>query len=128
VNGARSFRSFMQRLAVVAVLLMLLAPLISRWQQSHSLPMDDPLLCQSEEHAQHHAGSSSKHHGKDQHEDHGIACDYCVLLTRLVPLLVWLCLFPIRLRTSAPDLHLALLAPQAAYWPVPPPRGPPLYC
>jgi len=132
VNGMRSFHGLMQRLAAVALLLMLLAPLISRWQQAHSATaIDDPLLCQSEAHAHtHHANTNSltNHHSHtDHHDDHGIACDYCVLITRLLPLLVWLWLFPTLLCTVAPNLHLASLAPQATYWPAPHPRGPPRY-
>jgi len=138
VNGARSFHALMQRLAAAAVLLMLFAPLISRWQQSHDLPViDDQVLCQSEfltahtahaheEKASRH--SSSGHLPTDHHEDHGIACDYCVLVARLLPLLVWLWLFPTLVCAVTPDFHLALAAPQAAYWPASHPRGPPLYC
>jgi len=121
----------MQRLAVVALLLILLAPLISRWQQMHIVLADDSGLCHGEEavHAHHPSNNPSidRHLGNDHHNDHGIACDYCVLVARLLPLLVCLWLFFILRPVSTPNSRLARAAPQAAYWPAPNPRGPPLY-
>jgi len=120
---------------MLAMLLMLVAPVISRWQQAN-VPVDDPVLCHSEtyadaenthaHHSSHNTSSDDVSHN-DHHDDHGIACDYCVLVARLLPLLVLAWLLPALLPHAVPNAWRVTPVPQAAYWPAPNPRGPPFY-
>jgi hypothetical protein len=146
---SRPFLTFMHRLALVATLLMVCAPLVSRWLQA--LPGDAQPLCTSEGlrevmsvlpqasaahvgHAMHAVAATAGDTYEGQrpvdemadHTDHGFACDYCVLAARLLPwLAVALLLLPL-LRAIAPQFRVLLLVPAAPHWPAHAPRGPPL--
>lgn len=93
-----------QALAWLALLLVLLAPLVSRWlahgHVAAAVPvaaMDHPLHAQHamEGHHDHHAmamphGESTPKPPADPHADHemGVDCDYCLIAARLITLLV----------------------------------------
>ena len=121
----------MSRLAVVATLLMLVAPLVSRAMQAqpaaavavmaHAMPGMD------------HAGHapSMPEHGHDassaSHAAHGEACDYCVLAMRLLPwvaLALLLAPLPCRWAPSAPR---RVDVPASLRWPAHLARGPPRF-
>lgn len=144
---SRPFLAAMHRLAFVATLLMVCAPLVSRWLQA--APPDPQALCTTEglrvaalaspamdgAHAGHamattageaHGGGHAPDDGSG-HAEHGFACDYCVLAARLLPwLAVALLVLPL-LRAMAPGLRFAAIAPASTYWPAAVPRGPPLH-
>lgn len=135
----------MHRLALLAVLLMLVAPLLSRALQALP-PLDQPMCstgsqspaeqpdASSAEHALHagmagHAAGPSMS-GDDSrigaHATHEYACDYCVLAARLLPWLVAvLLLWPLlHAAVPRPCLTWAVLLPSR--WPAHSARGPPL--
>ncbi len=133
------FQSVLLYLALVATLLMALAPVVSRWVQSghaqHACMAGMP-----DEHAGHAAmmPAAHAHHlsgmadaavpkaPADPHAAHGEACDYCTMASRLLPwLAVLLVLAPLSypLLPSAP---WALPLPASVRWPAHPARGPPL--
>lgn len=142
----------LHRLALLATLLMVFAPLLSRALQP--APVLEVPDCTSEglrpqaASAVHHAAVASHDgsrgdagisarvdvatHAHDSggiasHADHGVLCDYCVLAARLLPwLAVALLLLPL-LRAAAPHVLSPLLAPAARHWPAHAPRGPPLH-
>ena len=116
-------------LAVVAMLLMVLAPLLSRALPSVPRPEAPPMAMR---HAQHAHGGHAGHPAAtpapaaDPHAVHGHSCDYCVLVARLLP---WgggcaLCLPPLRAGPPAPAARSSL--PLAvARWSAHAARGPP---
>lgn len=122
-------------LAALAIVLMLAAPLLSRWQQARSgdwAAAAAGALCTSsglQSVLALPAVSSHAHSGA--HDDGGIAheqaCDYCLLAARLLPLLAVLLLVLPWLHQRAP-----LAAPRAPLvdtgtWRAHAARGPPLY-
>ncbi|MEQ8034340.1 DUF2946 family protein [Xanthomonas sp. WHRI 6106] len=127
-------------LACLAVALMLVAPLVSRWNQARaSEPMctSGPALdtvaaqhaghlpAQHAGHSQH--GSAASHRVGDQDAGlHGEACDYCVLAARLLPWLALLVLCLLRVLPSPTPGHTRLWAWSALRWTALGARGPPL--
>ncbi|ASK97665.1 hypothetical protein NY98_11065 [Xanthomonas citri pv. fuscans] len=130
-------------LACLAVVLMLVAPLISRWSQAQPIePMctgAPALSAENSLHAGHrtqpaglaadaHSGAvaNTRHAGTHDAATHGQACDYCVLAARLLPLLIvaLLCLLQLR-PTPAPVLAQAG-ARSVCRWAALGARGPPL--
>ncbi len=120
-------------LAVLAIVLMLVAPPLSRWQQARSgdwVAATAGALCTSHGLQSTPAlpvVSSLSHIGV--HEDGGMpheqACDYCLLAARLLPLLALLLLV---LRWSRHPAPIAAPRPPAAeggMWRAHAPRGPP---
>jgi len=115
---------------------MLVAPLLSRWQQTHSaawveataeamctghglqgLPL--PAIGAVPAHA---AG-----HDHDAALPHAQACDYCVLAARLLPVLALLLLALRGLRQDAPPASPRPSPLEAVLWRAHPARGPPLF-
>ncbi|WP_372183627.1 DUF2946 family protein [Xanthomonas axonopodis] len=130
-------------LACLAVVLMLVAPLISRWSQAQPIePMCMGAAALSAERALHaghrtpppglaadaHSGAvvNMPHAGTHDAATHGEACDYCVLAARLLPLLMaaLLCLLQLW-PTPAPTLTQAS-ARSVFRWAALGARGPPL--
>ncbi|CAG2093981.1 DUF2946 family protein [Xanthomonas euroxanthea] len=131
-------------LACLAVLLMLVAPLISRWSQAPSVEpmcMSGPVLdAGGSLHADHHAlpaqaaahqhptaASPDKPHTGEHATTHGEACDYCVLAARLLP---WLALLVLSLlhRLPAPaPAHRQARPATMVRWAALGARGPPLH-
>lgn len=133
----------LQSLAVLAVALMLVAPLISRWCQ---LPLAQP-MCTSQaagaaasahgaRHpmpgmgaAQHHVMDALAFHHAAPAQDagaHADACDYCVLAARLLGALALVVLCLLQLRPSKPAAPTRTHAWHALRWPALGARGPPL--
>jgi len=140
----RPLQTWFARLALVAALLMVCAPLVSRWLQSAGSGYAElctaeglrrvalaPLAMASTDHAASHAGhATSAQAGAigTEHATHGeAACDYCLLAMRLLPALLCLLALLTLPRTtnvpSAPAVRRAAAFP----WPAHPARGPPLY-
>ena len=120
---ALTFHRSFYLLASVAMLLIVVAPLVSRWQAQashavhvHEVPaMPDPPVPihdhaaqpGHEHHAHHHdmsshqamvdapAATPATPESKDPHAGHemGVECDYCLLAARMISLLVALLLF-----------------------------------
>lgn len=146
---SRPFLAVMHRFALVAALLMVCAPLVSRWLQAS--PADHQPLCTrgglreamsvlpeaGDPHAGHamHAtaalagdmhGNAPAADAMAGHAGHGLACDYCVFAARLLPwLAVALLVLPL-LRVAAPEFRIVPIAPATLRWPAHAPRGPPL--
>lgn len=131
-------------LACLAVLLMLVAPLISRWSQAQSLEpmcMSGPALDTGGSlHADHQAlpaQTAAHHHAAaaspakpdtGQHAGaHGEACDYCVLAARLLPWLALLVLCLLQARPAPAPVHRQARATSTVRWAALGARGPPLY-
>ncbi|MDG2525761.1 DUF2946 family protein [Stenotrophomonas sp. HITSZ_GD] len=133
----------MSRLAWVAVVLMLCAPLLSRALQSPGMPrlvelctsagMQRVDLATLAPPVSPHAGHAAPLPGPDApdgHAAHGgeaAACDYCLLAIRLLPLFACLVLMlawraPTRPQASRPAAFVTAFA-----WPAHAARGPPLY-
>ncbi|MEA9577907.1 DUF2946 family protein [Xanthomonas nasturtii] len=140
--------SMMQRLACLALLLLLVAPLVSRTLENASGVLDGP-LCHSQPwpageaadavgvhaaqlSADAQAGTakrwpSAQHDLHHTDGGHAFACDYCLLAARLLPWLLLACvLFALRRGRRAVE-RLAAAAPPAARWLAHAPRGPPLF-
>jgi len=130
----RPLQTLMARLACLAVVLMLAAPLLSRALQSASMPvlsevcttagltlMDTAMLAMPADHAM-----SKVSDGEHVLHADGAACDYCLLAVRLLPLLAlllaWLPLARGVLSTAVASIHRINLRA----WPAHPARGPPL--
>lgn len=147
---SRPVQTCLARLAFVAMLLMVCAPLISRGLQSSSLGTTElctaeglkritlalPIAPATAGHAGHEPGVAHLAAGSDavdagdpgMHTAHGeAACDYCLLAVRLLPVL--LCLWALGLLAAAlcPHREPATRALPRAAWPAHPARGPPLY-
>ncbi|WAW88030.1 DUF2946 family protein [Xanthomonas citri pv. malvacearum] len=130
-------------LACLAVALMLVAPLISRWSQAQPIEpmcMGVPALSAARAlqaghrtqptgmAADAHSGAvaNMQHAGTHDAATHGQACDYCVLAARLLPLLIvaLLCLLQPR---SAPAPVLTQAGARSVFrWAALGARGPPL--
>ncbi|EOW2139454.1 DUF2946 family protein [Stenotrophomonas sp. GD03908] len=125
------------RLAILATLLMVLAPLVSRALQAH--PMDHAAMAGMDHaamghdmhgmamagHDLHGATPAAPDRPADPHAMHGEACEYCVLAMRLLPwLAVLVLLLPLlwRPRLVFPWSQQVLLALR---WPAHAARGPP---
>lgn len=127
-------------LALAAVLLMALAPVLSRWMQAgpgtaatmaHAMPaMGMPLDPHAAHaHGQHMAQEdvSAKAPAANPHAAHGEACDYCTMASRLLPwLAVLLVLAPLLYRIAPPAPRASVFAADLC-WPAHPARGPPRF-
>jgi len=125
----------MQRLALLATLLMACAPVVSRWMQSapswpaqamcttEGLRLADGVLLA---HAGHAGIAAQAPDAAPAHADHGLACDYCVLAARVLPMLAFALPVPPVLPVLAPVETTAFPPPTASPWPAHAPRGPPL--
>ncbi|MCC4605247.1 DUF2946 family protein [Xanthomonas campestris] len=132
----------MHLLACLAVLLLLVAPLISRWNQA---PSQEPMCISGPAgslaaallrqqgllapHASHHAGHASEtgqHPGDHAAARHGEACDYCVLAARLLPWLVLAVLCLLQLRPTTLSTRVGGPRRAALRWAAHGARGPPL--
>jgi hypothetical protein len=125
------------QLAVLATLLMVLAPLVSRALQAP--PMDHSAV-EGMDHAamghdmhdmamaghdQHNAATTAPSRPADPHAMHGEACEYCVLAMRLLPwLAVLVLLLPLLWRPRLTFAWAQQLLP-ALRWPAHAARGPP---
>ncbi|MCS3747637.1 hypothetical protein FHY18_003248 [Xanthomonas arboricola] len=140
--------SMMQRLACLALLLLLIAPLVSRTLENAASVLDGP-LCHSQtlqagealdavggkahaaqRSADVQAATAERWLGDRQdlrHADggHGFACDYCLLAARLLPWLLMVCLLWALSRSRLAVERLAVASPIAARWWAHAPRGPP---
>ncbi|KQQ80239.1 hypothetical protein ASF73_02860 [Xanthomonas sp. Leaf131] len=141
-----SFRRhrWLHLLAGLAVALMLVAPLISRWSQAQSVEpmcMSGPALqAGGSLHAGHQAMAAQAfaHHqdgavsptkpptGEYAMTTHGEACDYCVLAARLLPWLALLVLCLLQLRPAAVSVHTHARTCSGVRWTALGARGPPL--
>jgi len=118
----------MRHLALISMALMLCMPVLSRWQQMEA--PDTHGMCLSEGslaalgvdvHAHHpaHEDAPAHDHGHD-------ACGYCVLATRMLPVLALVLALPLPQRARHVPQRV-LSAPAARFeWPAHSPRGPPL--
>lgn len=142
----RSFRHhrWLHLLACLAVALMLVAPLISRWSQAQSVEpmcMSGPALdaggslhtghqampAQTAAHHHDSAASPAKPQtGEHAAGMHGEACDYCVLAARLLPWLALLVLCLLQLRSAPAPMHTHARAWSVVRWAALGARGPPL--
>ncbi|PPU75032.1 hypothetical protein XmelCFBP4644_03860 [Xanthomonas melonis] len=140
--------SMMQRLACLAVLLLLAAPLVSRTLGNDAGVLDGP-LCHSQpwqagealdavggkvRDAQRSAdaltATAERWLGDRQdqrHADggHAFVCDYCLLAARLLPWLLMACLLWTQSRGRLAVSRLTTASPLAARWWAHAPRGPP---
>ncbi|WP_045728332.1 DUF2946 family protein [Xanthomonas sp. GPE 39] len=123
-------------LAVLAVGLLLLAPLISRYQQalSSEVTLQGQALCTSSGlRLPGLAGSVLAAQDEDGHHHdaglaHAPACDYCLLAARLLPwVALLLALLPWRCN-PAPDVAVRSVFAAADLRCAHPARGPPLLC
>ncbi|MCC4616041.1 DUF2946 family protein [Xanthomonas campestris pv. asclepiadis] len=131
-------------LACLAVMLMLVAPLISRWSQAPSVEpmcMSGPALdaggslhaghqampAQTAAHQHDAAASPAKPHTGEHAGAHGEACDYCVLAARLLPWLALLVLYLLQLRQAPAPVHWQARAASMVRWAALGARGPPLH-
>ncbi|MCC8537510.1 DUF2946 family protein [Xanthomonas axonopodis pv. poinsettiicola] len=133
----------MHLLACLALLLLLVAPPISRWNQGLAQePMCTsgqagslaamllPQRAISAQHASHHAelaAAISRHPGDHDAAHHGEACDYCVLAARLLPWLVLAVLCLLQLRPTTTSTRADAPRRAALRWAAHGARGPPLY-
>ncbi|MGF6417983.1 hypothetical protein ABH900_001454 [Stenotrophomonas sp. AN71] len=130
---------FLLQLAVLATLLMVFAPLVSRALQAS--PMDHAAMMGMDHtamghdmhdrvmagHDPHGAAPAAPNRPADPHAMHGEACEYCVLAMRLLPwLAVLVLLLPLlwRPRLVFPWSQQAL---PALRWPAHAARGPPRF-
>lgn len=128
-------------LACLAVALMLVAPLISRWSQARALEpmcMSGPALAtgtavhaghvpaqaQSAAHPDHSMPGAKQRAGDHDAALHGEACDYCMLAARLLP---WLVLCLLQRRPVPMPLPATVRVRSALRWSALGARGPPLY-
>ena len=125
------------QLAVLATLLMVLAPLVSRALQAP--PMDHAAIAGMDHaamghdrqdmampgHDHHSAAPATPSRPADPHAMHGEACEYCVLAMRLLPwLAVLVLLLPLLWRPRLVFPWSQRVLP-AARWPAHAARGPP---
>jgi len=143
----RRFLQVMHRLALMGVLLMAIAPVVSRWVQ----PGTDPLqqltaLCTSRgmqplalgaDMASAQAAPTmpmdmampGMDHGNagampvDHHD--GMACDYCVLAAALLPFVLALLVLPLLLHAAIRPPAVQRVPRAASAWPAHGARGPP---
>jgi len=145
VIRARPLQTVMARLAWLAIVLMLCAPLLSRALQSpmgarfaelcttqglKRVALDVPaaMSASMDHHAAVQAGHAMPQGGGDPHAMHGgeAACDYCLLAIRLLPALAILFCW-LRLPRTAGPRTTAVAWPRVLHaWPAHPARGPPL--
>jgi len=131
---ASRFQRAMHHLALTAMVLMLCMPLVSRWQQVEVQHAQDDLeMCLSaasraalgmDGHAHHPAtGEDAPPH--DHHQGHD-ACGYCVLATRMLPVLALVLVLPLPQQARHSRQRHLPAPPFAAEWPAHSPRGPPV--
>ncbi|HYG07982.1 MAG TPA: DUF2946 family protein [Stenotrophomonas sp.] len=136
---SRPLQTCFTRLAWLAVLLLLCAPLLSRALQAPTtggfaemctaqglkrVALDAMAPMSSSTDAQ----ALAAHAGGDGHASHdGPACDYCVLAVRLLPLLLFLLALLPSSRTVRPPLVRRAPTLESLAWPAHAARGPPLY-
>jgi len=131
-------------LACLAVALMLVAPLISRWSQTRSiepmcmgapaLPAESVLydghrtqpINTSVHHQYPGAALAPAHAGTHDTATHGEACDYCVLAARLIPLFSVALLCLLRLRPTLAAKHRQASVRPVLRWTALGARAPPL--
>lgn len=142
---SRPLQTWLARLAFVATLLMVCAPLVSRWLQSAGtgyaevctaeglkrVALASPVPAPMDAHAHgqaRHGASADGSAAAAGHASHGeAACDYCLLALRLLPaLLCLLVVFVLPRNPAAPAAFAARFATRSP-WPAHPVRGPPLY-
>jgi len=135
----------MHHLALFAMALMLCMPVLSRWQQGmeHAVQADADDMCLSEMSraaldVEEHAGHARLHErghdhpadggspAHDPHLDHGAACGYCTLATRLLPVVALALAVPLLPPAQYFGIPALPAAPAARFWPAHTPRGPPL--
>lgn len=127
------------QLAVLATLLMVLAPLVSRALQAQ--PMEHAAMAGMDHaamghdmhdmampgHDQHGAAPAAPSRPADPHAMHGEACEYCVLAMRLLPwLAVLVLLLPLLWRPRLVFPWSQQVLP-ALRWPAHAARGPPRF-
>ncbi len=127
------------QLAVLATLLMVLAPLVSRALQAQ--PMEHAAMAGMDHaamghdmhdmamagHDQHGAAPAAPSRPPDPHAMHGEACEYCVLAMRLLPwLAVLVLLLPLLWRPRLVFPWSQQVLP-ALRWPAHAARGPPRF-
>lgn len=130
-------------LACLAVALMLVAPLISRWSQAQSaepMCMSGPalgmggslhtdhraMLAQTAAHQHDSVVSPAKPQtGKHAAATHGEACDYCVLAARLLPWLALVVLCLLQIRPAPVPVHTHAHTGPVVRWAALGARGPP---
>ena len=125
------------QLAILATLLMVFAPLVSRALQAQ--PMDHAAMAGMDHaamshdmhdmtmagHDQHGTAPAERNRPADPHAMHGEACEYCVLAMRLLPwLAVLVLLLPLLWRPRLVFPWSQRVLP-AARWPAHAARGPP---
>jgi hypothetical protein len=126
---------------MAAMLLVLLAPLVSRWlaqvtwlplRRWRRGPRDARRACaaRDEGHHDHHAmamphGEAAKKPPADPHADHemGVDCDYCLIAARLITLLVAVLLLAPMARCAALRAVAGAAARISGTWE----RGPPAF-
>ncbi|MEB1528335.1 DUF2946 family protein [Xanthomonas campestris pv. campestris] len=127
--------SFWALLATLAIVLMLTAPLLSRWQQAQSSAWTDAgagALCSSrglQASPSLPIAMMASHAGV--HDDGGMsheqACDYCLLAARLLPWVALLLVLLPWLRPRLPAASRCIRIVKAAPWRAHAARGPPLF-
>lgn len=133
----RRLQHSLHMLATVAVLLMLCAPLLSRWMQSRDYGMVAALsaLCSSRSTdvmpshalpAPHRLAGVAAGDG-ERGMAHEAACDYCLLAARLLPWLAALVLLLPLLRGAAPAPAGRLPSSRSLVWRAHAARAPPLF-
>jgi len=117
---------------------------LSRWQQGmeHVVQVDADGMCLSEVSRAalevDDAGADVHAHGHghpadggfpahDPHLDHGAACGYCTLATRLLPVLALVLALPLPPPARHSGIPALPVIPAAPFWPAHTPRGPPLF-
>jgi len=116
---------------------MLCMPTLSRWQKNagHAVLADESGMCLSDASraaldADAHAGHAHPaDDGSTPHEqqlDHGAACGYCTLATRLLPVLALVLALPLPLPARHSSIPVLSATPAAPFWRAHSPRGPPL--
>ena len=144
------FQSSLLLLAFAAALLMAVAPVVSRWVQSHHAAHEGMAMpghamastAEGEGHAMHAGMDHAMHMGHaagtaapspkpqmpaDPHAAHGEACDYCTMASRLLPMLALLLVLAPLLYRLAPASPRRIDLPASLRWPAHLARGPPLF-
>ena len=128
----------MSRLAVVATLLMLVAPLVSRAVQMQPVAVVAVVAehmahaMTGMDHAGHMQAMQEDTHEHDtaptaSHAAHGEACDYCVLAMRLLPWLALAVLLAPLLHRPVAFVQRRVELPTSLRWPAHSARGPPRF-
>jgi len=135
-HQAPRFHRTLHALALIAVALMLCMPVISRWQQAQGA-QETSAMCLSEASraalAGHGHDDHARQHPADEapvvphaHHDHD-ACGYCVLATRMLPVLALVLALPLPLRMRHSPQRARPVPAVNFKWPAHSPRGPPIH-